>query len=310
MAGVRFVPEAEDLTPSGSSNTMFGTGGPRATLHCTVSHTTQFEDMHRVLTDGAREPHLLYSFADDRLGQYFALDRSARALLGPPDVPVSHNRSGTVNIQIEVVARTDDWTRRDDWRPGPNFKAMLRAIRSWGIDNRLVFRFAQNSGDRPNVARPASMLSSDAGGGCWWGHCHYPRPSDPSKVHWDPGRVDMARFFAAADQSPAPVGLFTEEDDMKFDDKVPLTSTERQVWDIQSLSVGEALKSAVYARRFANEAKKDAAAALEIVKTMAAMQGVSDEAIVEADTRGRANAPDDVIADDLLFPVDPVEPIQ
>lgn len=289
MAGIRFIPEAEDLTPRGSSGTMSGEGGPRATLHCTVSGTRQFDDMHAVLVDKMAEPHLLYSFAEDRLGQYFALDRSARSLMGAPDVPRSHNKAGSVNIQIEVVARTDDWTTRRDWRPGPNFRAMVRAVRGWGVEDRLVFRFARSADDRRAVVRPRSLLHSPDGGGCWWGHCHYPAPES----HWDPGRVDVGRFFAAV--GGVPLHLTEEEDDMQFEDTVPTTAKERKAWRIRSLSVEEALKSAVYARKFAWQAKRDAAAALEIVKTMAALNGLSDDAI--ADARGRNATPEDAVAD-------------
>ena len=122
--GERWIPEAEDLKPVGSHGPMSGRGGPRATLHCTVSTPGSFNAMHRVLTSKKSEPHLLYDPATDRLGQYFPLDRRARALM------TGHNDVGTVNIQIEVCASTDDWTARSDWRPGKNFRAMIRAIRS------------------------------------------------------------------------------------------------------------------------------------------------------------------------------------
>ena len=209
---IRWIAEAEDLRPSGTSGTMSGKGGPRATLHCTVSSPTQFNDMHRVLIGKQAEPHLLYSFAEDRLGQYFPLDRSARALMGSTRTPsgISHNRVGTVNIQIEVVGTTDDWTARPDWRPGPKFRAMMAAIASWGIRPEFIYRPATSSTDRANVVRSFATMTGDAGGWKWWGHCHYP----DGESHWDPGRVNVSRFFAAAyggtvTPTPAP-----PEDDM------------------------------------------------------------------------------------------------
>lgn len=207
----RWIPEAERLTPAGTYGTMSGKGGPRATLHCTVSRPDQFADMHRVLTTKKAEPHLLYSFADDRLGQYFPLDKSARALMGSLAVPsgVSHNRVGTVNIQIEVVGTTDDWTGRTDWRPGPNFRAMMRAIASWGVRPEFIYRPATSSTDRGNVVRSFATMTGDAGGWKWWGHCHYP----DGESHWDPGRVNLARFFAAAAAtSPLEDDMFEQAD--------------------------------------------------------------------------------------------------
>lgn len=218
---IRWIAEAEDLRPSGTAGTMYGKGGPRATLHCTVSSPTQFNDMHRVLIGKKAEPHLLYSFADDRLGQYFPLDASARALMGSGVTPsgLSHNRVGTVNIQIEVVGTTDDWTARPDWRPGPNFRAMMRAIASWGIRPEFVYRPATTSADRRNVVRSLATMTGDAGGWKWWGHCHYP----DGESHWDPGRVNVAAFFAAAyggGTTPTPVpeeDIMATRDEMRTD---------------------------------------------------------------------------------------------
>ena len=296
--GEIWIPEAEDLKASGSSGTMSGRGGPRATLHCTVSRTTQFDDMDRVLTGGRKEPHLLYSFADDRLGQYFPLNRSGRALMGAPAVPLSHNKAGTVNIQIEVVATTDDWTRRSDWRPGPNFRAMMRAIRSWGIEDRLVYRFAQNGADRANVVRPRSWLTDPAHGGCWWGHCHYPSP----EIHWDPGRVNMTRFFAAATNplgsgggpvsNPIPGassgGVTFQEDDMPSPEDLvnadiipdPDGSKTNPTWSMGTYFPAT-YRNARAAFRNTNEIKAELAALTAAVQALATAKGVDPTAIAD-----------------------------
>src|SRR5512139_1563589 len=65
--GIRFVPGAERLTPRGSSNTMDGKGGPRATCHATVSKPGSFEAMHDVLVGKKSESHVLYDMKGDRL---------------------------------------------------------------------------------------------------------------------------------------------------------------------------------------------------------------------------------------------------
>lgn len=195
--GEVWIKEAEDLNPSGGSGTMSGQGGPRVTLHCTVSNPGSFNAMHDVLTSKKAEPHLLYDYKTDRLGQYFALDKSARALMSGSH-SVSHNKMGTVNIQIEVCAQPVDWTADDDWHPGPNFRAMLRAIRSWGIADKFVTRLATSGSD--NVRRSWDTFdSSSTGGAMWWGHCHVPSPES----HWDPGPLNLDRFFAAAAGTPS-----------------------------------------------------------------------------------------------------------
>jgi hypothetical protein len=206
MSGEIWIAEAEDLNPSGSAGTMSGQGGPRATLHCTVSNPGSFAAMDDVLTSKQAEPHLLYDYKTDRLGQYFPLNKSSRALMSGSH-SVSHNKMGTVNIQIEVCANPIDWTADDDWHPGPNFRAMIRAVRSWGIADRFVTRLANSGSD--NVRRSWDTFdSSSTGGALWWGHCHVPSPES----HWDPGPLNLAAFFAAAD----PIVTEPKEDDMPF----------------------------------------------------------------------------------------------
>ena len=296
-----WIPEAEDLRAAGSSNTMYGTGGPRATLHCTVSRPTQFDDMHDVLIAKKAEPHLLYSFADDRLGQYFALDRSARALMGSDKTPsgISHNRTGLVNIQVEVVGTTDDWSARDDWRPGPNFRAMLRAIRSHGIVDRFIFRPATTSADRANVVRPLKTLTSDAGGGVWWGHCHYP----DGESHWDPGRIDLDRFFAAA---PHPN---LQEDDMQLSDKVTVADPDnpgktkevtveavlaRASWAYHETVGLKAAASKMLANQAADKVANDA-----ILKAIADGATVDLDAVRAASREGSAQAITELVNADV-----------
>jgi len=145
-----------------------------------------------VLRGNTSESHLLYDYKTDRLGQFFPLNKSARALMSGSH-SISHNKMGSVNIQIEVCAQPVDWTADDDWHPGPNFRAMVRAIRSWGIADKFVYRTAKSSSD--NVRRSWDTFdSTSTGGGLWWGHCHIPSPES----HWDPGPVNLDRFFAAA----------------------------------------------------------------------------------------------------------------
>jgi hypothetical protein len=88
---------------------------------------------------------------------------------------------------------------------------MMAAIASWGIRPEFIYRPATSSTDRANVVRSFATMTGDAGGWKWWGHCHYP----DGESHWDPGRVNLSRFFAAAyggTVTPPPI----EEDDMPY----------------------------------------------------------------------------------------------
>jgi hypothetical protein len=184
MAGERWIAEAEDLKAAGTSGEMDG-GKPRVTVHVTVSKPGSFDGMHGVLTRAKAEPHVLYDPATDRLGQYFPLDRSARALRNDAATGRRTNGHGVVNIQIEVCAMPDGFT--NDWKPGPNWLALLRAIRSWGIpDLWPAGRLARHGSD--NVDRSWDSYAK-AG---WFGHCNV-----PGNDHWDPGPIDQQALFAA-----------------------------------------------------------------------------------------------------------------
>lgn len=263
--GEVWIKEAKRLTPAGTAGTMSGVGGPRATLHCTVSNPGSFNAMHRVLVDKRAEPHLLYDPLTDQLGQYFPLDKSARALKGSPEVSPSHNKAGTVNIQVEVCAQPNDWTV--NWKPGPNFRAMMRAIASWGIKPEFVFRLPKSGSDRVNVARPRSVVTSTSGGGKWWGHCHYPYP----EIHWDPGPINLDRFFGAA----------TPEDDMPSADEIADAILKRTVKDTAGndrqlgWSIGAILRDG-------QRQSLQMAALDETIKVLSASKGV-DPALIAAE---------------------------
>lgn len=182
----RWIKEAEDLKSNGQSGTMSRNhSGVKVTWHVTVSPSggSMFNAMHGVLTRNKSEPHILYDPLTDRLGQYFPLDRSARALANDGNRPT--NRDGKINIQIEVVARPDGFTNY--WKPGPNYKALMRAIRSWGVpDEWPAGRLSQHSND--NVSRSWNHYRKSG----HFGHCNV-----PGNNHWDPGPINQAAIFTA-----------------------------------------------------------------------------------------------------------------
>ena len=195
----RWTKEAEDLAARGTSGTMAG-GTAKAVLHVTVSPSggDWFSTMHRTLTANRAEPHYLYDPVTDRLGQYFALDRSARSLrtgVGRHSV----NKFGSRVIQIEVVADADDpFTRH--WKPGPNFRAMMRDIRANGVPDRWIARPARSYADAGALRVSYAAYEQWSG---WLGHCHVPGQNDPRHEkprfgHWDPGPIDTAAFFGGA----------------------------------------------------------------------------------------------------------------
>lgn len=209
MAGERWLKEAEDLRPVGTPGRMEG-GTPRVTLHVTVSKPGSFEAMVGVLTRAKAEPHFLYDPANDRLGQFFPLDVSARALRN--DGTRRTNGHGAVNIQIEVCAMPTGFTK--GWTPGPNWLAMLRAIRSWDVpDLWPAGRLSRTSGDR--VDRTWASYSK-AG---WFGHCNV-----PGNDHWDPGPIDQTAVFGSKEWYEMTI---PDEDLQRIADRVWATKVPR-----------------------------------------------------------------------------------
>lgn len=193
--GERWIKEAEDLRSNGQSGTMLRNhNAPKVTWHVTVSPSggSWFTAMHRVLTSNKSEPHILYDPVTDRLGQYFPLDRSARALANDGSRPT--NRDGTINIQIEVVAMPDGFTRY--WKPGPNYAALMRVIRSWGIPDTWPAGVLASSPSH-NVTRSWSRYRQSG---------HFGHSNVPGNDHWDPGPINRQAIFSAAtgSSSPAP----------------------------------------------------------------------------------------------------------
>ncbi|MFB7587490.1 peptidoglycan-binding protein LysM [Streptomyces sp. NPDC056169] len=157
---------------------------PRVVWHTTESGAgnAAFDSVGAYLIRQGSEPHFLYDPTTDRLGQFGPLDRSARALRNDGDTRT--NRTGRVCVQIEVLARAAT-PFTGYWKPGPNFRALMAAARSWGVPDTWAGRERSRTDWR--------------GKGGHFGHVHV-----PGNDHWDPGKIDPARLFAAAGGSTAP----------------------------------------------------------------------------------------------------------
>ncbi|MEV2191313.1 peptidoglycan-binding domain-containing protein [Streptomyces phaeochromogenes] len=158
-----------------------------------VWHTTEsgagddaFRSVTSHLISVSAEPHLLYDPTTDRLGQFGPLNASARALRN--DGSTRTNRVGKVCIQIEVLGRAGK-PFTATWKPGPNYRAMMAAIRSWKIpDTFPAGRIATSGADATN--RPRTIWMSKGG--------HYGHANIPGNDHWDPGNIDKSALFEAA----------------------------------------------------------------------------------------------------------------
>lgn len=192
--GTIWIPGAERLGDGSIGGAMDTPGNaPRVTWHTTESGAgnAAFSSVAQYLINEQYEPHILYDPTTDRLGQYGPLNESARALQN--DGSLRTNRTGKVNIQIEVLGRAAT-PFTGYWKPGKNFKALMAAIRSWGIPDLFPLPLASSAS---KCVRTSSVWLNTPG---HYGHCN-----TPGNSHWDPGAISPKVLFAAAPvTSPTP----------------------------------------------------------------------------------------------------------
>ncbi|AUG87152.1 endolysin [Streptomyces phage Attoomi] len=161
---------------------------PRAVWHTTESGNgsdATFKAVADYLVRIGAEPHFLYDPVTDRLAQFGPLTESARALKN--DGGTRTNRTGRVCIQVEVMARAAK-PFTSYWRPGKNFRAMMRAIRSHGVPD--VWPAGKLAAQYGDGHRPRDVWLTRGG--------HYGHSNVPGNDHWDPGAIDKAALFKAA----------------------------------------------------------------------------------------------------------------
>ncbi|MGW7327470.1 peptidoglycan-binding protein LysM, partial [Streptomyces sp. NPDC054840] len=192
--GEIWIPEAIRLGASSSGGVMDTPGSPpRSVWHTTEGSSgtrAAFDATADYLIEKASEPHILYDPTTDMLGQFLPLNLSARALRNADSVRT--NRTGKVCIQVEVMAKAAK-AFTGYWKPGPNFRALLRAIRSWGIpDEWPAGRLAQSYSD--DSPRPLTIWQTRGG--------HYGHSNVPGNDHWDPGAIDRVALLNAGATQP------------------------------------------------------------------------------------------------------------
>ncbi|GAA3018425.1 peptidoglycan-binding protein [Streptomyces fulvorobeus] len=187
--GEIWIKEAERLGDGSIGGAMDSPSAPgRVVWHTTESGhgNVSFTNVGKYLINVGAEPHILYDPTTDRLAQYGPLNQSARALRN--DGLTRTNRTGKVCIQIEVLARANT-PFTGYWKPGPNFRALMRAIRSWGVpDSWPAGALAKVYADS-NVSRSRNTWASKGG---HYGHCNV-----PGNDHWDPGSISRAAILEA-----------------------------------------------------------------------------------------------------------------
>lgn len=226
MAGTLWIPGAERLKPSASGGTITSTAPPRVVWHTTEATPgtdSVWNAMIRVLTNKSAEPNVLYDPVTDRLGQWFPLNQSGRALRN--DGANRTNRTGKVCIQIEVIGQSAK-PFTDTWKPGKNFRALMAAIRSWGIPD------VWPSGAPPKfIASPPHNVPEDERSRTIWASKggHYGHSQIPGNDHGDPGGIDIKKLFAAGGSTSSKGLTVSEYTDLLAEVKKQGDSTRQEV---------------------------------------------------------------------------------
>lgn len=197
--GTIWIPGAERITPSLPGGEITSTAPPRVVWHTTQNPSgdpRQWSNVIGTLRAKTAEPQVLYDPVTDRLGQFIPLDLSGRALRN--DGTTKTNRVGRVCIQVEVLAYAEK-PFTDYWKPGPNFRALMAAVRSWGIPDMWP------SGPPPKfIADPPHNVPEDERSRTIWlsKAGHYSHSQIPGNDHGDPGAISTPALFAAAPTTP------------------------------------------------------------------------------------------------------------
>ncbi|MFF3312471.1 peptidoglycan-binding protein LysM [Streptomyces sp. NPDC002952] len=197
--GEIWIKEAEQLGDGSIGGAMDSPSSPgRVVWHTTESGhgDVSFTNVGDYLRSIGAEPHILYDPTTDRLGQYGPLNQSARALKN--DGISRTNRTGRVCIQIEVLARASK-PFTGYWKPGKNFQALMRAIRSWGVPDVFPAGALASSYGDTRASRSRTTWATKGG--------HYGHSNVPGNDHWDPGAIDKSALFAAAPVETPKVSL-------------------------------------------------------------------------------------------------------
>ena len=192
-----WLPQAEkhDL---GNFGAMDG-GAPKVTWHITSNDNDwNFDNEVGYFTSGGagEAPHLIWDPFSGRIAQMFPAD--SRSLSLQNDGTFRTNRSGTYNIQIEIVFTQDETVNGKTYHsvadtPRKNLDVIMAWVRSLGVPD--VWPAGQPTSQVRNTVSD-SFYNDNAG---HYGHCNVPGNS-----HVDPGYIGNI-FQSGGTGTPAPV---------------------------------------------------------------------------------------------------------
>lgn len=197
-----WLPQAEkhDL---GNFGAMDG-GAPKVTWHITSNDNDwNFDNEVGYFTSGGagEAPHLIWDPFSGRIAQMFPAN--SRSLSLQNDGLFRTNRSGTYNIQIEIVFTQDETVGGKKYHsvadtPRKNLDVIMAWVRSLGVPD--VWPAGQPTSQVRNTVSD-SFYNDNAG---HYGHCNVPGNS-----HVDPGYIgDLFHLGGSTPQPPKPTPVY------------------------------------------------------------------------------------------------------
>lgn len=214
--GAVVVPAPNGRISTHDGGSMLG-GPPRCTMHTyEAGYSLTAVQGARGLIAAGNELHLTFNPVLGGLAQIIGADRAGRGLVNLPG-GVQTNRMGTVNVQVEVIARADrPWTQ--DLTPAG--RASLDQLIRWLRDD-LGIPDVWPAGPPPAYYGGANHPESPRDPKVWTEHAGYFGHSQvPENDHGDPGAIDVRVLAAAGHSTPV----------TKTPDGRLLTQVSTQVW--------------------------------------------------------------------------------
>lgn len=191
--GTNWLGGAKIIKAVTDGGSMLG-GTPRVTWHTTENNpkTTSAAAIARYLNGTRNTVHIVWNPVTGEIVQMIPANRAGRGLKNVSG-GVQTNRAGSVNIQIEVVARaTEPFTQYEC----KNLDVIVKWLRSHGVKD--VF-----PGGSPKPYPASYGANGDRSVTAWRESGHFGHSQVPENSHGDPGAINTTKILRAGVPSVA-----------------------------------------------------------------------------------------------------------
>ena len=270
-----WIPGAMIIHAVKDGGSMLG-GNPRVTWHTTENDParTSAKAVANYLNSTGNTVHVVWNPVTGQIVQMIPTNRAGRGLKNTAG-GVETNRKGSVNIQIEVVARAAKPFTQYACR---NLDVIVKWLRSLGIKD--VFP----GGAPKSYPASAGLGNGDRSTVAWAQNGHFGHSQVPENSHGDPGAISVAKILTAGktitgSPAPAPVNVV----------KPQIGSTYKVVTGDTLWEISMKFKVTVAALKAANGLKNDLLRVGQILKIPAKPVAITSRIAVANCQYGKMN---------------------